>query len=267
MPEDSESKDPKRKALDLIGDDQKKAPSRRERQRQEAEKKKTVEDAKREAYDPFAEEKKPKVQKAEKTGKAVLPTISKVLEDEDPAMVKTPAPVSPPPTPPSDGGEVVAAAGGEDGKVISIKPPIIVADLAGLMGLKPFQLLADLIKLQVFVAPHQAIEPDVAAQVCEAHGFVFEREKREKGGGVHKTEEVVVEPEAPADEPEDALQLRPPIITIMGHVDHGKTTLLDRIRDSRITAGEAGGITQHIGAYKVEYEGKPITFIDTPGHA
>jgi translation initiation factor IF-2 len=135
------------------------------------------------------------------------------------------------------------------------------------MGLKPFVLLADLIKLQVFVAPNQAIEPDVAAKVCEAHGFYFEREKREKGGGVHKVEEVVVEPEAPQDEPEDVLQLRPPIITIMGHVDHGKTSLLDYIRKSSITKGEAGGITQHVAAYKVEHEGRPITFIDTPGHA
>jgi translation initiation factor IF-2 len=155
----------------------------------------------------------------------------------------------------------------DTGNCISIKPPIIVSELAARMGLKPFVLLADLIKLQVFVAPNQAIEPDVAAKVCEAHGFYFEREKREKGGGVHKVEEVVVEPEAPQDEPEDVLQLRPPIITIMGHVDHGKTSLLDYIRKSSITKGEAGGITQHVAAYKVEHEGRPITFIDTPGHA
>jgi translation initiation factor IF-2 len=268
MPEDSDKKPAKRKALDLIGE--KKLPSRRERQRQEATQVRTVEDAKKDAYDPFAEGKKPKVRKTEQSGKKVLPSISKLLDADEPEVVSIPA-TPPPAKPPAESSAVAGDdsndEGGRDGNVISIKPPIIVADLANLMSLKPFQLLADLIKLQVFVAPNQAIEPDIAAQVCELHGFVFEREKREKGGGVHKQEEVIAEPEAPEDEPEEVLHLRPPIITIMGHVDHGKTTLLDRIRNSRITAGEAGGITQHIGAYKVEYQGKPITFIDTPGHA
>jgi len=265
MPQDSESQPPKRKVLNLL-DEENKKPSRRERQRQEAAQRQTVEDAKKAAYDPFAEEKKPKVRKTGQSGKAVLPTISKLAEEPDPEMVKA-APATPAPAPAESGGDSGDEGGGDDGKVICIKPPIIVNELAEMMGLKPFQLLADLIKLQVFVAPNQAIEPEIAAKVCEIHGFIFEREKREKGGGVHKQEEVVVEPEAPTDEPEDELQLRPPIITIMGHVDHGKTTLLDRIRDSRITAGEAGGITQHVGAYKIEHEGKPITFIDTPGHA
>lgn len=276
MAKDSDSTPPKRQVLDLTA----KAPSRRERQRTAAQPAapevpappSALDAAKANALDIFddsAKKKRPSVKKTSQSGKAVLPVISKLLEEEEPApVVEIPAPLpasSVSPVLPEASAE--SATEEENANCISIKPPIIVSELAARMGLKPFVLLADLIKLQVFVAPNQAIEPDIAAKVCEAHGFYFEREKREKGGGVHKVEEVVVEPEAPQDEPEDVLQLRPPIITIMGHVDHGKTSLLDYIRKSSITKGEAGGITQHVAAYKVEHEGRPITFIDTPGHA
>jgi len=156
-----------------------------------------------------------------------------------------------------------------DEKIIHIKPPIVVKDLADLMGLKLFKIMKDLMELEVFVNQNQSIEPEIAVQLCEKHGFVFEQEKREKGGGVHKVEEVIEEPEiAPIEEvEEDLLQLRPPVVTFMGHVDHGKTSLIDAYRGSRVVKGEAGGITQHMGAYQVERNGQVVTFLDTPGHA
>src|SRR5437667_8419744 len=222
-----------------------------------------------------------------KTKREVLPPISRIraaletpaVPSKAPALAKPePAPAQTPPTHApgivtNDASKAVeiatpsAEAEAAPQKIILIKPPIVVKQLAAELGLKPHQLIAELMTHNIFANINQTIEPDIASKIAENHGFVLEKERREKGAGVHKVEQPVVAPPPPVIEKEEELKPRGPIITFMGHVDHGKTTLLDAIRNTRVAAGEAGGITQHIGAYSVEHNGTKITFIDTPGHA
>ena len=187
-----------------------------------------------------------------------------VTDKPRPAAKQVPADKPVPAAKPAPAAEPVS-----DGKVMNIKAPISVADLAAHMGIKPFKLIAELMPMGVFANPTTTLDNDQVAALCEKHGFTYERVKREKGAGVKAPVEEIKEPEAvaPEEEPEDALKVRTPIITVMGHVDHGKTSLLDYIRRTRVVSGEAGGITQHIGAYTVSHNNQTLTFIDTPGHA
>lgn len=139
-----------------------------------------------------------------------------------------------------------------------IPGPITVAELANKLNKEPSELIKKLLFLGIMATKNQEIELEAITLIAEEYGITVE-EKVE-------IEEDQFELEVEIDDPA-TLQERPPVVTIMGHVDHGKTTLLDAIRHTNVTSQEAGGITQHIGAYQIEYNNKKITFLDTPGHA
>ncbi|MED3660441.1 translation initiation factor IF-2 [Ureibacillus sp. FSL K6-8385] len=141
---------------------------------------------------------------------------------------------------------------------ITFYESLTVAELAKKLHREPSEIIKKLFMLGIMATINQSLDKDAIELVCADYGVEVEEEVR-----IDKTDLNIYFEEK---DPEEELVERPPVVTIMGHVDHGKTTTLDAIRHTRVTEGEAGGITQHIGAYQVDINGKKITFLDTPGH-
>ncbi len=140
-------------------------------------------------------------------------------------------------------------------RIVTLKDAISVQDLANQLGAKVPEVIRKLMALGHMASIHQSLDLDTATLIANEYQYEIRNVAFNEGALINNSD----------DQPEQ-LKSRPPVVTIMGHVDHGKTTLLDSLREANVAAGEAGGITQHIGAYTVEKNGKLITFIDTPGH-